>query len=230
MLLGMPAQPCFLVEGIWPSREIHLIAGPSGAGKTKWLLETLVGWSAGLPVLGKRSHPVPWVYISADRSAEGTKRSVDSMGIEPHRVPFIAAWDRRLTLSQILDEAKREAAQLIVLEAFGSFVDPPAGFHQVKNLMAAVSDVLRREDMTLIGVMESPKMKPKERYENPRQRISGVAAWAHFAETIIIIEPANPKAVGPERHLWLCPREGGPITQYDAILSNRFQIIGPVLP
>src|SRR5574341_2578225 len=45
MLLGMPAQPCFLVEGIWPSREIHLIAGPSGAGKTKWLLETLVGWS-----------------------------------------------------------------------------------------------------------------------------------------------------------------------------------------
>lgn len=222
-------QPSYLVERIFPSREIHLIAGPSGAGKTKWLLETLIGWHAGLPVLGYRSHPVPWIYASADRSIEGVRRNVDDMGIDPRKLPFIPAWDHQLSINAIFEEAKHNGAQLVVIEAFGSFVDPPSRNNQVKAFLSSVSRILRAEDMTVIGVMESPKMKPRERYENPRQRISGVAAWGHFSETIVLIEPSLPSTASPERVLWLCPRNA-PMVKYDCQLSSRLQVTGVSLP
>jgi len=222
-------QPPWLIEKILPAREISLVAGPSGAGKTKWLLQTLIGWKAGLPVLGQRSHPVPWIYASADRSIEGVKRNMDDMGLDFQLLPLLPAWDERMSLSAIFDAAKKAGARLLVIEAFGSFVDPPGRGNQVKAFMSSVSAMLRMEDMTVIGVMESPKMKPRERYENPRQRISGVAAWGHFSETVILIEPAHADTAGPERILWLCPRNA-PMVKYDCQLTAHLQVTGISLP
>jgi hypothetical protein len=67
--------------------------------------------------------------------------------------------------------------------------------------------MLEKAEMTIIGVVESPKLKPQERYENPRWRVSGAAAWAHYSETIFLIEPSFAKDIDkPERKLYVCPR------------------------
>jgi hypothetical protein len=56
-------------------------------------------------------------------------------------------------------------------------------------------------------------MKPSEMYENPRQRISGVATWGHYAETVFLLEPFDPKSpADPFRMLNICPRNGAGIT------------------
>jgi hypothetical protein len=212
----------FLIERLLPKREIHLLAGPSGAGKTTWLLGTLAEWSLGNDVLGCKSYPEPWVYVSADRGVDSVARTLASMNL-PMPPNIIPAWDKRMTYCAILDEIIATKCKFAVIEAFGSFVDPPANSACVKRFLMNISYGARTHDLTFWGVVESPKMKPYEKYENPRQRVSGAASWGHFTETIFLIEPldvGNPK--DGKRALFVCPRQGPGMrleTTYDA--QNR---------
>jgi hypothetical protein len=216
----------YLIDKILPKHEIHLLAGPSGAGKSRWLFDNLLRWEAGESVLGYPSYPVPWVYVSCDRSTTSVRRTLTMMQIDPDLIPLVSAWDPKgkLSLNAIRDSVDEMKAELIVWEGFGSFVDPPATGTQVKAYLARMHDWINADHrgpkgkprrMTLLGVVESPKLKPHEKYENPRQRVSGVAAWAHYTETIMLVEFADAKKPSdPQRKFILCPRNG-PGAEYD---------------
>lgn len=216
----MPNDPAFIIEDIMPKGAIHLLAGPSGAGKSRWLFDTLLAWEQGVPVLDYKANPVPWCYVASDRTIESVSRTLTSMGIDPAKLNMIPAWDENMRINQILDACK--PYKFAVIESFGSFVDPPANSHCVRNFLNATHRAARQQGLTILGIMESPKMKPFEKYENPRQRISGAASWAHFAETIFIVEFAEAKDPGnPERMLYVCPRDGKGLA-----LSGRFDSNG----
>lgn len=216
----------FLADVLLPVEEVHLLAGPSGAGKTRWLMHNLLLWEEGADFLGYHSHPVPWVYVAADRTVISVERTLLSMGIEPGRINAIPAWDKGMSIGAIMDAIKDSGARLAVWESFGSFVEPPGNGKTVKEFILRMSKFCRQEHVTIIGVVESPKMKPYERYENPRQRVSGAAAWGHFSETIFLVEPdavENPN--DPYRNLFVCPRNAPGLT---ILLS--FDIQGRLLP
>jgi RecA-family ATPase len=200
-------SPEYLIDVILPARETSLMAGPSGAGKTRfWLPMMIHEWSKGLSVLGFKSHPVPWVYVASDRSEKSVHATLSDMGIHPSTFPMIPAWDRAMTISQILDAVKQHQAKFAVIEAFGSFVE--SRHHcAIKQFLQAYHKMARGMDLTTLGIMESPKQKPHERYDNPRQRVSGFAAWAHFTETIVLVEFIAPADVSnSQRLLTICPR------------------------
>lgn len=201
--------PPFLINTLLPSCELSLMAGPSGAGKSRWLFDTILKWQRGEEILGHQSHPVPWLYVSSDRSKASVERTFADMGIDPEEIPLLPAWDMELEFNGILDEIERRKPGLAIVESFGSFVEPPANGACVKKHIQRSARFMRRTGTTIWGVMESPKLKPFERYENPRQRISGAAAWGHFSETIFLLEPSNPKLPqDPGRTLYICPRNG----------------------
>lgn len=205
-------DPEYLIDVIMPAREIHLLGGSSGAGKSRWLFHSLRQWQAGNPVLGHASHPVPWIYVASDRSLLSVERTLRSMGVDPQEIPVVPAWDKRMSLSAILDAIQESKAKLAVIESFGSFVEPPYNSWSVKAFLSTIYKVVRQLGITVWGVVESPKMKPYERYENPRQRISGSASWGHFTETIFLVEPANlENPTDPGRILTVCPRNGAAI-------------------
>lgn len=200
--------PEYLADLILPTHEVHLLAGPSGAGKTRWILDQLLEWERGADFLGHTSHPVPWVYIAADRSIQAMGRTLESMGIK-RDIVVIPAWDKQMGLMEIQDRICASNCHLAVWESFGSFVDPPAQGHQVKAFMGRMGKFCRTWDKTILGIMESPKLKPYERYENPRQRISGAAAWGHHAETIFLVEQDDFEHIEtPYRTLHVCLRNG----------------------
>lgn len=215
--------PEYLIDSILPSGEIHLLGGPSGAGKSRWLFDTLLTWQDGLPILGFASHPTLWVYVATDRSLKSVRRTLTQMGIDPARIPIIPAWDEKMNIYQIQDEVDRQGAHLAVIESFGSFVDPPGNSQCVKKFLNPIgSNWCQKQDKTILGVMESPKSKPYEKYENPRQRISGAAGWAHYCETIFLIEPTNVKdPTDPHRTFSCCPRNASGME-----LSFRFNSVG----
>jgi RecA-family ATPase len=216
----------YLVEVIIPSNEIHLLAGPSGAGKTRWLLHTLLEWEQGLDVLGFHSHPVPWVYVAADRSVISVQRTLLGMGIQPGLILAIPAWDKQMGVSEILDRIQASGAKLVVWESFGSFVEPPGNGKMVKQFLSRVGRFCRDHGVTIIAVVESPKQKPYERYENPRQRVSGAAAWGHFTETIFLVEPDEVDRVeSPNRTLYVCPRNAPGMK-----IALAFDLQGRLLP
>lgn len=227
--LPRPYNPPYLIESILPSTEIHLLAGPTGAGKTRWLFDTLMDWEQGLPVLGHASHPVPWIYIANDRSMDGVNRTLDTMEIARDAFPIVAAWDRHMTFPQIIDAIEAERAQLAIIEGFGGLVDPPCHSHQVRRFLCSTCTILKETGITLIGVVESPKMKPKDTYNNPRQRVSGVATWGHHSETIFLVEPADASvASDPRRILTVCPRNSpGIIRQCSFTFEGHLKVISP---
>jgi len=217
-------HPHFLIETLLPACELSLMAGPSGAGKSRWLFDNILRWQKGEEILGHRSFPVPWLYVSSDRSEASVKRTFEDMGIDPNEVPLLPAWDMELEFNGILDEIQKRRPGLAVIESFGSFVDPPANGKCVKQHIQRSARFMRRTGTTIWGVMESPKLKPFERYENPRQRISGAAAWGHFSETIFLLEPSNPKLPqDPGRTLYICPRNGAGLS-LDMVFDSKGHI------
>lgn len=215
----------FLIDVILPKGEVNLVAGPSGAGKTRWLLNLLLDWEMGKPVFGYDSHPVPWVYVGSDRSIKSVERTLSGMGIDPNRIDTIPAWDKEYNVNQMMDAVDKSGAKLAVIESFGSFVEPPENGKQVKAYISRMSRWCRQKEITVIGVVESPKMKPYERYENPRQRVSGAAAWGHFSETIFLVEPTDVKDPKlPARMLYVCPRNAP-----GAVYESAFDEVGRLI-
>ena len=76
----LPRHREYLIESWMPARQVHLLGGSSGAGKTRWLINMLeTVWSKGDPVFGHNSHPVPWAFISGDRDWEDMRRMLESL-------------------------------------------------------------------------------------------------------------------------------------------------------
>lgn len=214
-------SPPYLIDRILPSCEISLLAGPTGAGKTRWLFDTLMDWEEGLPILGHQSHPVPWIYVAADRSLDAVYRTMDTMEIPRNRFRIVPAWDDHFTFTQIIGAVTDSKAKLAIVEGFGAFIEPPARSDQVRSFLCAACTTLKMHDVTVIGVVESPKMKPRDTYSNPRQRVSGAAAWGHHSETIFLVEPEDAaRPADPRRLLTVCVRNGPAIVRHATFTSE----------
>jgi len=224
----------YLIDDLLPENVVHLLGGPSGAGKTRWLINSLIEWRKGRPVLDKPSHPGKWLYISSDRGADEVNRMLERMQVDKSLVPLIPAFGKDYkNINEIMDIIVREKPKLTVIEAFGSFLDSNSK-KEVKAYLNRCKRFCDEAQTTIIGVVESPKMTPNKFYENPRQRISGVADWGHFASTIMIAEFENPKNPNGARRLWICPRDYPSVERlftFDfhgrPVLSNPDEIIVP---
>ncbi len=67
----------WIIETLMPTREVHLIGGPSGVGKSTWLFQMLADWQKGLPVFGFKSNPGNFIYVSCDRSDQSVGMTMD---------------------------------------------------------------------------------------------------------------------------------------------------------
>lgn len=145
-----------------------------------------------------------------DRSYASVETTLLSLDIDPLDINVIPAVDMGYSsISQVIDHAKRVRARLIVIEMFGYLLQGQHNNDSVRQFMGAVTRALSDEGLTIIGTMPAPKMKPHERYKDPRQRISGPAAWGHCAETIFLVErdPKLPEN-SPQRVIEVLPRNG----------------------
>lgn len=182
-------------------------------------------WRRGKDVLGHRSYPVPWVYVVLDRPYTSVEATLLSLDIDPLMINIIPAMDLGYNrITQILDHAQKLAAKLVVIEMFGYLLPGPETRELVRSFMGSVQRMLSDTGMTIIGTMESPKMKPKDIYKNPRQRISGPASWGHCGETIMLVEPDFRKGEdSPHRVISIHTRNGKPEV-FPAIFKSDGQL------
>jgi hypothetical protein len=192
---------------------VHLCAGPSGAGKTRWLLPMFHNdWRRGKDILGHRSYPVPMAYVVMDRPYTSVEATLLSLDIDPLMINVIPGMDLGYkSINQVVDHAKKLGAKFLLIEMFSYLLPGTETRDSVRDFMGSVQRLLCDEGMTIMGTMESPKMKPKDVYKNPRQRISGPASWGHCGETIVLVEP-NPKNPedSPYRQISIHTRNGKP--------------------
>jgi len=204
-----------LIERILPTPRIHLLGGNSNAGKTRFILPMMRQWEAGKPIMGFPSHPVPWAYVVGDRLLVEAEATMKDMGISPKTVPMIPAFgpDNK-NWHQVMREAARLHLGLLVWEGFSDFNPGRDHRKDVREFLSNVSALCYANEfheggLAIIGIMESPKMRPMERYNDPRQRISGVASWGYHSSTVMLIEAADPKDLSnTERKLYVSVKNG----------------------
>jgi len=147
-----------------------------------------------------------------DRPYTSVEATLLSLDIDPLMINVIPGMDLGYkSISQVVDHAKGLGAKFLLIEMFSYLLQGTETRDSVRDFMGAVQRLLCDESMTILGTMESPKMKPKDVYKNPRQRISGPASWGHCGETIILVEP-NPKLGedSPYRQISIHTRNGRP--------------------
>jgi len=203
----MTGQPSpYLIEKILPSGRIHLLAGISSAGKTRWILPTLLLWQTGAPVLGLRSFPEPWGMVCGDRPLIDAHDSLRTMNFSPEAVPIIPCFGKyNKPLGTVLREIEKAGWKLIFWEGFDMFVRNPNNPSEVRELLSTVGACCEELGWTVLGTVGVPKLKPSETYLNPRQLVGGTTLWERATSTNFIIQPTNPRNVGDgSRMLHVC--------------------------
>jgi RecA-family ATPase len=187
----------WLIKDILPANELHIVAGPSGAGKTRWLAQAFEQWSKGQPVQGHESYPRPFVYVCRDRGNEDMEETLRGVGVDLVAFPYYSLLDAETkveTVEELIVSLQERRPELKVFIIDGLAMMAPDNFRgidyqSVSKFACALSRLCHKKEITIIAVMHSPKQHSNERYDNPRQRVSGSVAWAAIANTIFLVEP-----------------------------------------
>lgn len=194
-------MPKYYVEGIWPRRRVNLIAGASGAGKTRFSIPILFALLDGKPILGRRCDPMPGIaYIACDRTSEDAADTMSDMGYDPRRLFLFSFMDNELEwrLSKVV-EVIPPGTNLTFIEAIGALVEHGKinDYHEVLRFGRQVNRAIRQSGSEIIGTTHVPKLKQDENFKHTRENIFGAASWAGFAGTIIVIDelPTSQRSV-----------------------------------
>lgn len=217
------------LKDVLTSRRVHLLGGVSDAGKTRFIIPALLGWQ----------NAPPWVYVVGDRTLSDAQDSMTDMGINPATVPTIPAFGahNRATWLEIRlsIELHNPQAEIIVIEGFQDLCQGQGRKNEVRAFLSDVSASLeptaqRPNGWTVLGVVESPKMKPHEQYANPRQRVSGASGWGYHSSTILLIEDAAKDGtfMTPNRIMWVC-HKGQQRRKVDGCFDANNRLVFPSL-
>lgn len=204
----MPRE--FVIDQIFPVEQVHLIAGASGVGKSTWLLRMMVDWKDGKEVLGYPSFPLPFAYVSCDRGLSSIEATLERLEIDVASLPIIDGRGHGLPFVVATAKEKVPEVKVLFIEGFQSMAPSVEGsklYGATSRFLLESALLAESQHLTIIGTAHTPKMKEKEGYPDPRQKVSGSAAWAAYSETIILIE--RPKAddiYDARRVLYVLPR------------------------
>lgn len=224
-----------IIDGILPANRVHLVGGVTDAGKTRWIIPAMLQIEKGQPLLGCQTHaPASWLYVAADRLLDEAENTIRTMGLNPTAIRILPAFGtHNKTWLEIILDAQRLTPQpeLLIIEGFQDMCDEDR--RSVKEFLGRISGYCPpsrdfANGLTIIGICESPKMKPQERYRNPRQRISGVSAWSYHSSTVVMIEAfeKDDALETPNRTVWICPKNV-PRRKLAAVFDTQGQLIIP---
>jgi hypothetical protein len=204
-------MPKFLIDRILPSRRIHLLAGISSSGKSRFMIPALKMFEISMPVLGLASHSTPWALICSDRPLEDAEDTIESLGYKPNAVNIIPAFGKHnKSASKIMEEVRKQGIKLIFWEGFDFMVKNPNNPYEVREFLGDMSSHCEDGGITIIGTVGVAKLKPHEIYQNPRQLVAGSSIWERATSTDLIIQAVNPKDIAdPRRILYVSLKNTG---------------------
>lgn len=204
----------YIINPIWPTGQIHLIAGSSGTGKTSWTLPTLYKIMQEQEVFGYKTKYVPFLYFSCDRNIAEIDEILVRLGMKDIKLPIDSIFD--LSVRDDVDEREfgiRDLCKIypwvrfFFIEAISQFLVPT---EKEKNLSAYAANLIMwrdvkvycmENDITIVGTTHCPKAKFNEKYQNPRDRVIGSVAQAAVASTIMIFDTEDEKDIKENRRV-----------------------------
>lgn len=195
----------YLIDKIIPANRVHLLAGISSSGKSRWSLPAFIMWNAGMPILGLDSRPVPWCMVCGDRPLSDAHDTLHSIGFDTGDVRIIPAFGQyHRPTYEIMEKIEDYGAKLILWEGFDLLVKNPNNPNEVKELLSKMTAYCEG-GLTIIGTVGVAKLKPHETYQNPRQLVAGSSVWERATSTNMIIVATHPNDIeNGERIMYVC--------------------------
>jgi hypothetical protein len=206
------ADPERTTNELFPPQRVHLIFGPSHAGKTILQLQIIDDWLADRTILDIYA-PIPRriCYVSTDRPESVTIGYQQSLYLAPFpHISLIGSERQDQTLSGAFLAAERRVPGLEVL-----FIDSlislcPGSLvnsQDVARFLRDAAAVCRQRRVTIIGTMPNAKAVasgPPPRYLD---RIYGASSWSSSTDSKIMIDfyKSEPYPIDRRRRVVLFP-------------------------
>jgi len=208
----------FLISGLMPAREINLIAGASGAGKSRFGIQLGGAVQAGEPFFGRATSPTKVLFVCCDRGEDSFKRSLDAYHLPYDTFKWVTESDipfglRKSRPFQILDWAstKHPENRLVILDGFSGLVKNINDYSEVRGMLWECQSLLRARNFNLLGTTHATKIKTLDQILNPRERVLGSVAWGAGAEMVVSLDAKDPKdPTNPLRVASFCSHSGAP--------------------
>lgn len=197
----------YLVYKILPAYELHLLGGPSGAGKTRLVFQIYRQWCQEHRFLEWETNgpPPETMYLAFDRSTASIAETMaDFPGL---KIPWASCRNQNINILRLPELYPK--VKLFIIDGIATQLESgkTQDYTRVSEYVRSLGKMCEIHKITIIGLMHSPKTKKNEGYENPRQRLHGSVAWAAFGESVFLFEPKEAKnPANTERRLFVCPR------------------------
>lgn len=180
----------YLIDKILPARQVHLIGGPSGIGKTRWIIHLIKDWLKGNQVLGFNSNPDRLMYFATDRNEESLEDT-----LAPFDINGDFKWKSLLNTKQSIEEIIKAhlGIRVFIFDPIMLFVPGYryVDYGCVATFLRHLTSLCVEYDVTILGIVHTTKAKEGEGFSNPRERLLGSAAWGAYAETLFILGSDN---------------------------------------
>lgn len=205
----------YIIEDLMPSNQVHLLGGPSGAGKTTLAFQMLDALRRGEGnFLGRKIlRPMKIAYISADRASNSVEETLDRVQVD---FPIFSIVDKALEGKSLIDDVFPMLTATYGYRPDFIYVDGFTGlcpdgtvnnYLAVASWLATLQRYCQAKKITLVGACHTSKIREGEEIRNVRQKVLGTVAWAGYSETIILIEPPeNAKVEDSKKAVYLLPR------------------------
>jgi hypothetical protein len=180
----------YLVDGLLPVNEVHVIAGETGAGKSTWLFDNFINpWQHEKPVLGRKSRWFPYVIFVNDRSEAGMIRTLQRLELHPKQFPIKSTiTDGEKTLVQKIEayHDANPALKVVFIEGLHVGQEDGNDYGESSKVMRELNALCQKRKLTIIATTHVSKANAKLG-EADRTAIIGSSATPGMCETVFVL-------------------------------------------
>src|SRR5271169_1674953 len=234
----------YLLDGLLPTGEVHVLVGSSGIGKSSFLYDFINRWQHEEKIFGRKATRYPYIILSNDRSKAGIIRTLQRLGLNPKlfyiketlgiaykggympdgRTPLMS------DLEFIIRECVKKQPELRVVFVEGLHIGQAEGndYGATSRSLKGLNALCQRLSLTIVGTTHTPKYTPKRgAAQSSREAILGSVANGGMIETVITFarDKGTIKLVviprqEPELTFWYEWSAGGKLVETDEPINE----------
>jgi AAA domain len=194
----------YLLEGLLPTGEVHVLVGSSGVGKSTFLYDFINKWQHEEPIFGRKSTRYPYVVLSNDRSKAGIIRTLQRIGLNPklfkiketlstvYRGGYLddGRTPRMSELESTIRECVKKQPELRVIFVEGLHIGQAEGndYGATSRSLKGLNALCQQLNLTIVGTTHTPKHGA---LQSTREAILGSVANGGMIETVITFARAK---------------------------------------
>ena len=224
VLTPVQLEEMFLCRPIFPKREVHLLVGETGTGKTSLLVQWMTTMHTGGSLLGHPIAPQREVYVSNERSKDSLLIDQSTRWKLHGDIPFTCFPDEMAgpeiglkeaapsleNLQRLLKLESKRGYKVVIIDPIIVFCPKPNDQNAVHKFLVSLAQFLKTVDITLFATGHPPKGAKELRSTNVRTQSAGSQAWGAYSGTVMNLEFTTQDPLVQEVRLDVAPRHAPP--------------------